>query len=375
MNFASVDTRNSRIRGYLEQWYNLAQQSDYEVNEEQYGPSLDSLFSTPAWGFREVLLVVLVGMKLDNEYFSSRELYKCKPRAIYEGPIVSFLAEKRIPHRKSGPLNVAKATQGLNDFWAAQRTPRSVADQVVFLVNYLESGNEERNSKITNVAVSLMRRFIQETNRIENLVINISPSADPDFLYSICESLIVNAPDAGNTAQKICGYILSNYHSALQTGIIVTGTEDRASVTSTTSKKPGDINEESLLGDIYKVYEITTKPFDNNRMHDSFDCISRYNASNGTSIHEICVICRNEDCPAGMIKNSHYLYMGTYTYQNIIYRFVNIYEWIAGYLQNMIPQARINFYNNLNAYISDINTSEAVKQLWVRIHNNPDTLL
>ena len=66
-------------------------------------------------------LVVIIGMRLDRSFKASTGLYDCNPRAIYEGPIKEFLIEKEIPHRKSGPLNVAKATVGLDMTWAAQR--------------------------------------------------------------------------------------------------------------------------------------------------------------------------------------------------------------------------------------------------------------
>ena len=208
---------------------------------------------------REILLVVAVGMELDNAFKASTGLYDCNPRAIYEGPIKEFLIAKEIPHRKSGPLNVAKATVGLDHTWAAQRRPSDVAEKVVALVEYMENDTSRQKTRVTKIATSLLRRLIAESNRMEALSVEIEPSADPDFLYKLCYELITKAPDSGNTPQKIAAYLLKSYHLAMDTGIIVTGEEDRASVTSTTSKKPGDVNEESPNGEIYKIYEITVK--------------------------------------------------------------------------------------------------------------------
>lgn len=204
---------------------------------------------------------------------SSTALYDCNPRAIYEGPIKEFLIYREIPHRKSGPLNVAKATVGLDMTWAAQRRPSSVAVEVVNLINYIEADS----ARIDNVATSLMRKLIGESSRIDALKVEVNPSSDPLFLTTLCCELIKDVPDSGNTPQKISALLLKNYHLAMQTGIVVTGEDDRASVTSTTSKKPGDVNEESALGIIYKVYEITVKPFDIARIRDSYDCIHSYN--------------------------------------------------------------------------------------------------
>ena len=141
-----------------------------------------------------------------------------------------------------------------------------------------------------------------------------------------------------------------------------------ASVTSTTSKKPGDVNEESSDGIIYKVYEITVKPFDLARIRDSYDCIIKYNEANNSDLNEIIVICRKEDCIIDMKKSGLYSYLGSYAYQNIMYYYWDIYEWVSDALQHMTQEGRIAFYNDLNTYIEDINTAEKVKKLWYKLH-------
>ena len=360
----TVEERNSNVKNILEQLYANATDDEYEIDETDYNNSMNNLFTTTAWGFREILLVVIVGMKLDDTFRASTGLYDCNPLAIYEGPIKEFLIDHEIPHRKSGPLNVAKATVGLDMTWAAQRRPSAVAEEVVNLVNYIE----EDNARIDNVAISLLRKLINESNRMEVLSVDIEPSSDPVFLSKLCYELTTKVPDAGNTPQKISAFLLKNYHLAMNTGIIVTGEEDRASVTSTTSKKPGDVNEEAQDGSIFKVYEITVKPFDLARIRDSYDCIHIYNDTIENDIHEVIVICRPEDCPSEMTKSGYHLYMGCYEYQDIVYYYWNIYEWMTDTLQRMTPQARTAFYSDLNAYISDINTAENVKRKWQELH-------
>lgn len=360
----AVEERNNNVKNILEQFYENATNAEYEIDETEYQNSMNKLFSTTAWGFREILLVVLVGMKLDGTFRASTGLYDCNPRAIYEGPIKEFLINREIPHRKSGPLNVAKATVGLDMTWAAQRRPSAVAEEVVHLVDYIEADN----TRVDDVAVSLLRKLIEESNRMEALSVDIEPSSDPVFLNMLCYELTTKAPDAGNTPQKISAFLLKNYHLAMNTGIVVTGEEDRASVTSTTSKKPGDVNEEAPDGTIYKVYEITVKPFDLARIRDSYDCIHIYNENTENDIHEVVVICRPEDCPTKMETSGYHLYMGNYVYQDIVYYYWNIFEWMADTLQRMVPQARAAFYADLNTYIADINTAENVKKKWQELH-------
>ena len=364
----AVDERNSRISAYLERLYNQATDENFQIDESEYKSDMDKLFTTTAWGFREILLVVAVGMELDNAFKASTGLYDCNPRAIYEGPIKEFLIAKEIPHRKSGPLNVAKATVGLDHTWAAQRRPSDVAEKVVALVEYMENDTSRQKTRVTKIATSLLRRLIAESNRMEALSVEIEPSADPDFLFKLCYELITKAPDSGNTPQKIAAYLLKSYHLAMDTGIIVTGEEDRASVTSTTSKKPGDVNEESPNGEIYKIYEITVKPFGIARIRDSYDCVSKYNEANDSTYNEIIVICRKEDCPEEMEHSPLHSYLGRFAYQDIMYYFWDIYEWISDTLQRMTPSGRIEFYSDLNKYIADINTAETVKRLWQKLH-------
>ena len=366
----TIDERNERVRSILDSLYNRAMDSDVEIDESAFKDSLEKLFSTTAWGFREILLVVIIGMRLDRSFKASTGLYDCNPRAIYEGPIKEFLIEKEIPHRKSGPLNVAKATVGLDMTWAAQRRPSDVAEEVVNLVNYMEADDSEAEIRINNVGTSLLRRLIAYSNTLESLAVTIDPTSDPDFLYHLCYELITKTPDAGNTPQKIAAYLLNFYNLFFHTGVIVTGGEDRASVTSTTSKKPGDINEEIPKGFIRKVYEITVKPFDLARIRDSYDCVSIYNDANEADIHEIIVICRKEDCPPDMKSSGLHGYLGSFAYQDMMYYFWDIYEWIANTLQRMTNEGRLNFYLGLNAYIDDINTSESVKKLWKELHEN-----
>ena len=366
----TIDDRNERVRRILDSLYERATNTGVEIDEAAYSRSLEKLFSTTAWGFREILLVVIVGMRLDGTFRASTGLYDCNPRAIYEGPIKEFLIEKEIPHRKSGPLNVAKATVGLDMTWAAQRRPADVAGEVVNLVNYMESGGSEMGDRVNDVGTSLLRRLIAHSNSIEALAVAIDPTSDPEFLYHLCYELITKTPDAGNTPQKIAAYLLKYYHTFLHTGVIVTGEEDRASVTSTTSKKPGDINEEIPEDIIRKVYEITVKHFDLARIRDSYDCVSIYNDANDADIHEIIVICRREDCPPDMKASGLHGYLGSYAYQDMMYYYWDIYEWIANTLQRMTNEGRIGFYLNLNSYIDDINTSESVKKLWKKLHEN-----
>jgi hypothetical protein len=118
------------------------------------------------------------------------------------------------------------------------------------------------------------------------------------------------------------------------------------------------------------VYEVTVKPFDLSRIIDSYDCIKKYNDEKHTHINEIVVVCRKRDCPSDIKHSPYHFCLGTYEYQDVIYYYWDIYEWISYMLQHMIPAARENFYSRLNSYVNDTNTHEAVKVLWNALHQN-----
>ncbi|MCM1123428.1 MAG: hypothetical protein NC318_14910 [Blautia sp.] len=331
---STVDERNEKIRQILDALYIRAIKNGAEIDESAYKDSLDKLFSTTAWGFREILLVVVIAMRLDTTFRASTRLYDCNPRAIYEDPIKEFLVEKNIPHRKSGPLNVAKATVGLDMTWAAQRRPSDVAREVVHLVNYMETDDDNSENKVNDIGTSLLRRLITYADSLTALRVETEPSEDPDYLYHLCYELITQIPDAGNTPQKISALLLKCYHTFFHTGI-----------------------------------EVTVKHFDIARIRDSYDCISIYNEKHSTGIHEIIVICRREDCPPDMEFSNLHGYIGKYCYKTITYYYLNIYEWISNLLHHMTPEGRKGFYLLLNDYINETNTSESVKKLWKKLNS------
>lgn len=359
-----ITSRNSKIIEYLNVLRSAALDDTYSTDDVLYGAQLADIFNSKTMSYREIIMVALVGRMLDNSYRAYLDFYDCKPRAIFEGPIKDFFNNNGFPHTKSGPLNIAKAST-INEEWASQRNPKIDANYVVELVKLIDSKGEKFR---TDLGVDLMRKYIASARHIKALAVKFTPSTDPTYLEQLCRSMIKTVPDAGNTPQRIVGYLLESYHSALHTGIIVSGTNDSASTTSTTSKKPGDINEEGMDGSIYKVYEVTVKPFDLPRIIDSYDCVSKYNFENSVHINEIIVICRKKDCPFDAKQSRYNFCLGAYEYQDVIYYYWNIYEWVAYMLQHMTPSAREMFYKQFNTYVNDINTHESVKIFWKKLH-------
>lgn len=359
----STIIRNRLIAANLEYMCQIAsKQKEFDTPCEN---ALASIVAAKEPSFREILLCIIVQMLLNPDLKATQRWKDFNARGIYDsGPVKRFLMEKGIPYTKSGPLNLSKAASGINKTWAEERRSSEIATQVVDVVSYLEENNSPE--KIQAVGVSLINKLLREAVRIKNLTVKISPSTDPDKITSECIQLINNVPDSGNTPQQIIARLLKCYHLSIHSEIDVVGGDDRASVTSTTSKKPGDITEE-CCNRINKVYEITVKPFDMNRIVDSYDCIEKFNHDSEQQIHEVIVICRLEDCPEQMQQSGFKLYMGSIDYQDVKYYFWNIYEWISSTLQRMPDSGKELFTVDIAGYINDINTSEDVKLEWRRI--------
>jgi hypothetical protein len=360
-----VATRDDEVTALLDRLFARAEGGRYAA-DAAVEADLDHLFSMGAWGFREILLVVAIARLRDPDYRASTGFYDCNPRALYEGPIRAALRARRVPHMKSGPLNVAKASKGINQEWAAQRRPKGAGERVVRLVDRMERASAE---ELEDIAVAALARFLRAAAQAAALAVEAQPEADPARLYSFCERLIDEAPDAGNTPQRVVGLLLQSYHEQLQTGVQVSGHEDRASVTSTTGKKPGDILEAQADGTLLSVYEVSVKTFGEARVIDCHESIRAYCERTGADVPEVTVVCRREDRhPGAAAATVSALHLGTLAFHGLTFHFVNIYEWVMAQLLRMPPDARLAFYAGLGEYVADPSTAEGVKRCWKALH-------
>lgn len=323
--------------------------------------------ATTAWGYREILLVICIARLLEPSYRPTTSLYACNPRALYEGPIREMLYEAGIPHRKSGPLNIAKATPGINRAWAAQRRPGDIAETTVDLADWIENSDPE---SLRSFGAALLSELLREATRVADYNIAVQEEADIAHLEHLCWELINETPDAGNTPQRIVGLLLVAYHRQIHSDVTVEGHAERASTTSTTSKKPGDIMERDKAGGVIVVYEVTVKPFDEQRTSDSADSILEFSKATGTNVLEILVLCRDSDLhPNATRNNSNSMHLATLLFRGLTYQFLDLHEWLTAAVSRLTPQSRIEFYKDLNDYIADVNTAEKVKSLWKELHS------
>jgi hypothetical protein len=358
---AARQERDENIRQLMTDLFAKARSKDVTL-PSRIKEDLRILFSTPVRGFREILLVITIASILDKEYRATKDFYACNPRAIYEGPIRQELAKRHIPHGKSGPLNVAKATKSINEQWAAQREPKAAAEAVVRLTKLIEGSSA---ANLEQIAIGLHRRFLDEAKRVEKLTFEPKSALTVPELVSLLSEMIIAVPDLGNTPQRICGELLKALHHLHRSPIEILGIEDRACTTSTTSKKPGDVVEiDPKTKAAIRVFEISVKRIDDGRLDDCVDAAQDYGSETGAPVGEIFFLCRKRDvCVSGQFKFEN-AYFGAVVHRGILFHFIDIFKWIEQAVACLPDDFRKGLLDSIADYVNDPNTSDAVKIFW-----------
>lgn len=353
MEDATAQARNDKI------YQTLVTHLTNADEEPQFSPPFDAneveaLFSTPIWGHRELVLTILLTRLVYPDYKATEDLYEHHPRSVYEKPIRTAFREFGIPHKKSGPLNVAKNIRRLNMDWARDKNDEKVAISAVKIVEKIEQVSTDNLEIFARAYVS---RYKQEASRVKDMEVKLSPQENPIFIATLCEDLINNVPDGGATAQFIVGSLMVANNASRGAKVEVNGHLDSVSATNTTSKKPGDVIE--LLGNSGDelVYEITTKAFNDDRLMESHEAVNDY----GKDIADVFVVCRPADVPEALEVTPTAYLMASTQFKELSYYFVNIYQYIQAALLFMPTEGRSSFYDSLIDYVNDTNRAEKVK--------------
>lgn len=350
--------RNKKIKQMLEEAA-LTREKVEKLDDELIDIT-NEIFNSDVFGYREVIIVVVVAMLIDPKYKASKAFYDCNPRALYEGPIRDFFIYHAVPHRKSGPLNIAKATSRLDKSWAAQRRPLHIAEKVVEIISRIEKLTEKELNSYLQLLVS---SFLQRASEVKEMLVEAPEIRNPFWLAKSFNRLISEVPDRGNTPQRVCGYLLESIHKS-KPEVIVLGADDSSSTTNTTSKKPGDILVVES-NEITHIIEITVKKFDSNRLHEStqsvFDYIDLGDLKLSTNI--ITVISRPEDfhSEADILSDKS---MGILEYNQLKYIFIPINNWVNSVFASLTQTEIDNFVSRWSQYVNNPNTDKKVKILW-----------
>lgn len=353
--------RNERVYKLLTQYLDNASEPTFQPPFS--ADEVETLFTTPIWGHRELVLTVLMTRLLYPEYKATQNLYQYHPRSVYEKPIRTALREHGIPHKKSGPLNVAKNIKKLNIDWATDKNDEAVALAAVKIVEKIESVSPEA---LEHFASAYISRYNKEATRVKDMEVVLPPQENPLFISALCTDLINYAPDGGATAQFIVGLLMEAGRKSRNSDVTVSGYTDSVSATNTTSKKPGDIIELMNQSGKELVYEVTTKMFTDDRLIESHEAVRAYQRG----VADVFVICRPVDVPEALETSPTAFLMASTQYEELSYYFVNIYDYIQAALLFITTDARRDFYNSLVTYVNDPNRAERVKVYFRTWHEN-----
>lgn len=321
---------------------------------------IESLFNTSIWGHREIVLTIIMARLMNPQFKASKDFYACNPRSIFEHPIRKALREFGIPHRKSGPLNVAKNSKKINKDWATDKHGGDVAMNVVRIVNKIETVSRTQFQKFATVYIA---RYKQEAKRVKEMEVSLPAQENPVYIAKLCVDLINSVPNGGATPQIVVGLLMETLAKDRKAAVEISGHRDSVSTTNTTSKKPGDIIEK-INGDSQLIYEVTTKVFSDDRLIESHESVMDYD----NTMKDVVVICRPQDVPESLTEKRTSYVMATTQYKGLAYYFVNIYDYVESTLIFLTPRGRKAFYQELIKYVNDTNTSEKVKKYLKQWH-------
>ena len=372
---ASAD-RNAQVQELFKQWLTEAASKNSTSLPADSTLDLDVLFEVSQGSFRDLLATIVTARAIDSGYQASSALYSCKPRAIFELGIRPVLEANGIPCTQSGPLNVAKATVGIDRSWAGQRRPEKAASAVLRLVSLLEAGD---SSVAYEVGIEVARRYLELAAEIKQLESSFGASANASTLSLMAAQMIDAEPDSGNTPQRFCSIALMVRFPEAE----VYGQTDSAFTTNTTSRKPGDIGLIDRSGEIASVYEVTVKKFGAQRISECSQAIRAFNqlgdnrypdfVSGGTAepLTLVKVLCRKSDVPESVSISEFGAggWIASAVDGEITYDFIDLFQWLSSQIFEMDQSAREQYFSLVQEYVNSPKTSKKVKQVFREMCN------
>lgn len=321
---------------------------------------LKEIFECNTMGFREMLATIVYAKFLDPNYSPRGDLYSCNPRSLYEQGIKPVLDERGIPCGQSGPLNIAKATSSLNEQWAAQRRPENVAKSLLKVVDWAVTLSDQR---LQDFAVRIGVSFDLLASHALETQISLSKEDSPFIISTALWKLIKEHPLGGTIPQAACGLILEAEHLN-SAGFEVEGARDSVSTTNKTSKKPGDLIVRRGH-EFVRVYEVTVKKFNEQRVREAAQSLSSYFKEGGfPEGFSVLVVCRPEDIPNLSRPSDSNYFLGELEHNGINFLFFDIYQWTQGKIAEFSKPQRDYFLHEFTSILNGVRIPAAVRDSW-----------
>lgn len=213
------------------------------------------------------------------------------------------------------------------------------------------------------------RLLKKDAIHITSLNIKSDPLSDSNVLQEISRTLVIEALDGGNTAQRVIGTLLELHKEITSSSTIINGTEDSASTTNLTSKKVGDLSVYKKTGSVISIYEVTLKEFTEQRITECSQPLIGNLGNEAGSKSEVIVLCRQEDMPS--IANpaaEKGIILGIFTDKfGIRYNFIDIFQWVSIRILELDQEFRTEYFSRLESYVNRVKTPLKVKSKWAEI--------
>lgn len=350
------EKRNLQVQTFISQCLAIRKKQDFESINADIVSMIANIIHCEALGFRGIVITSFAGKFLDSTFDPTKDFYSCNPRSIFEKGIRLALLENNIPCGKSDPLNVAKAIKQINLEWAKGKRPMSVAQDVVNLLEYLFVKKttkaefqkiqayfflELSKQKIVATQIDMPERLDANSIKVANLLI--------EFMTAY--------PDGGATPQFFCGEIL---HLSFEDdpNLHVGGLDADVNATNTTSKKPGDIWIENSKGKLEKIYEITLKSVDNNRIEDCVQNLKRLKIAPSL---EITFLCRIPEDTSSLTFEANANLMAS---RNHLFLFLDIRNFFYYGFIALTKEKQQKFIMDTQKFMNELKRKKAVRDAW-----------
>ncbi len=361
----SIETRNSSVQELTKKFLASSGVDQSKINSA-IKKDIELVFKSAKRSFREVLFTVVVARILDEDFKSTKDLYACKPRPVYEQGIKPILDSSGVPCTQSGPLNVAKATTAITAEWAEMKIPIEIGKATYRIAAHVDS------LKIVDleiVASFMGELFMEDAVHVASLVTENDPLSDPHILQEISRKMIIEALDAGNTPHRVVGTLLELHKEISSSNTTVDGTEDSAATTNLTSKKLGDLTVFKETGEVISIYEVTLKEFTEQRIEECSKSLIGNLGAEAAGNSEVIVLCRQEDMPSIAIASEEPgLILGGLTDKlGVKYNFIDIFQWINIRILELNKTFRVEYFRRVEAYVNRVKTPLKVKSKWTEL--------
>lgn len=316
-------------------------------------------------GFPGIVLTAGIGKLLKPTYNPSKDFYAINPRPLFEKHIGPVLRDKyKAPMGKSDPLNVAKNISVIDEAWAKGKRPAYAAYSAVNLIRQIQNSSPSEIIKLLELLVWCYLSLSKLYNRPLPL---IQTGLSVKTTHKILENLINEATAGGATAQIVVGSLLKSQQDLYGAQDNLDGVGESVNASNTTSGKAGDFTE--TFGNSLRIYEVTTKTIDMQRLNESADSINRFLLSISSLANIDATFLCNTKYITLNVANEVDKNTGTIQIQNLVYSFIELSDWIFYMLERLGTSGRNTAMEYIQQYAQAPDTDLSVKDIWEKQHS------